>query len=197
MPNGGTVTTVPPAVPRGPRPEAVEKFHQGQANALAMVDALEDHLNEARRATKGDRAQAISGVSNALSQSYGLAAMLTKGEELLNLGVITGPDLQIIRSILPDPTTFKGTMGDYENAIQKVTTLIKYKQAVREAQLYGKPLPKSPALIARELQQSEAAKGYVAPGGRPVSMEDIEATAKMHKITVDQVIRDLKLKKAD
>ena len=119
----------------------VRDFNKFEADASTTVAALDDFRDEARRATREDKAKSLAGVPTALRQAHTLAGLLTKGDVLLNLGVLTGEDMELIRSILPDPSTFKGTFGDYAGGVEKARKLIAHKLALRERQVYphGRP----------------------------------------------------------
>lgn len=166
-PGAPNVTVTPNVVPFAPAKEDVTKFNGVQAESLVLLNSLEDFRNESRRATGGDRTRSMAGVSTPLTQAWTNAAMMAKGEALYNLGVLNGQDLTVIRGALPDPSTFKGTVGDYENAIDKVVQLVGYKIAVKQAQLYRQPLPKPPALIAREVADQEGGKKSTMPTYNP------------------------------
>jgi len=133
-----------PAQTVKPKPSSdtdISNFHKFEADAATLLKALEDYQTETTRMSDKDKVKSLLDVPTAASMASGLAQMLSKGEVLLNLGVLTGDDLARIRSILPDPTTFRGSAGDYALAVKKVSDLIKFKTQFREKQIfpYGRP----------------------------------------------------------
>jgi hypothetical protein len=138
-----------------------------------------------------DRLMSLGGATTGLNTSYNVAALLAKGEALFNLGVLNGPDLDIIRRTLPDPSTLRGGAASskaVDAAVDKVINVIKTKVEAREKQLGIGQQGASPAAPS-------ANKGtYIGPNNTPISWEEIQATAKNRGISTDEVIGALGLK---
>jgi hypothetical protein len=78
------------------------------------------------------------GMTTKANTAYNVAALLAKGEALFNLGVLNGPDLEVIRRTLPDPSTFKGASADkaaIDEAVGQVSALLKARLAAKEKQI--------------------------------------------------------------
>lgn len=111
---GMTVTPIAPA--RALNPQEKQKLDQSVANAAQISLALDDFSNSFRNAGFGERARSALGFNTGLNTAFNGAALLAKGEELFNLGVLNGPDLDIIRRTLPDPSTMRGAGTSPEQA---------------------------------------------------------------------------------
>jgi hypothetical protein len=75
-----------------------------------------------------------------LNSTYNSAALLTKAESLFNLGVLNGPDLELIRRTLPDPSTLPGLLtseGASGVAVDEIINLIDNRLAAFESQFGG------------------------------------------------------------
>jgi hypothetical protein len=89
-----------------------------------------------------ERVQAAAGLPTALSTAWSNAALLAKGEALYNLGVLNGPDLQIIQRTLSDPATIRGFFTGQETTeaqIKAIETLIDQRLATARVQFGGQP----------------------------------------------------------
>lgn len=140
-PPGSIVATQTPGTTPKLSPEA-EKLNVARREAVTIVSALADFQKEFQKAGTRDSVKSIAGATTPLNTSYNVAALLAKGEELFNLGVLNGPDLDIIRRTLPDPSTFRGAAAekaDAEAAVGKVIDLLQTRLAMRE-KLAGQPM---------------------------------------------------------
>jgi hypothetical protein len=75
-----------------------------------------------------------------LNSTYNAAALLTKAESLFNLGVLNGPDLELIRRTLPDPSTLPGLLtseGASGVAVDEIISLIENRVSAFESQFGG------------------------------------------------------------
>jgi hypothetical protein len=127
-----------------PDHQEVAKFHTAEAEGKAIIEGLENFRRLSRNASPVDRAKSVAGFSTGLNTSYGITTMLAKGEALFNLGVLNGQDLEVLRRILPDPSTFKGTLSDADEAIDQVTKLINFRLKIKEQQIYPRGRPTTP-----------------------------------------------------
>ncbi len=93
-----------------PGPSAADrtKLNNIETEAAGIRDALNTFVQTRATASTGDRVASAAGMSTSLNTSYNNAALLAKGEALYNLGVLNGPDLDIIRRTLADPGTIRG-----------------------------------------------------------------------------------------
>lgn len=109
------------------------KLREAKAEAETIINALDDYKAEM---AKGAGVRGMLGGTTPQTTAYNNAALLAKGEALFNLGVLNGPDLDIIRRTLPDPSTVGGSVltnaKDREAAIEKVKNLLRYKIAAKE-----------------------------------------------------------------
>jgi hypothetical protein len=75
-----------------------------------------------------------------LNSTYNAAALLTKAESLFNLGVLNGPDLELIRRTLPDPSTLPGLLTSESAsgvAVDEIISLIENRVSAFESQFGG------------------------------------------------------------
>jgi hypothetical protein len=142
-------------------PEEMKKLRTARTEAATIVTALEDFKSSFKKAGTLESVKSVAGMTTPVNTAYNTAALLAKGEELFNLGVLNGPDLDIIRRTLPDPSTMRGASTSVENmeaAVDKVIDLIQTRVAAREGQL-GLPVTN-----VRELANTLKAN---APGAEP------------------------------
>lgn len=132
LPNGQTVTFVDG--PTRATKEDLQKYKQAQIEADTLLGALADYKTTFKNASTTQRLGSITGANTPLNTSYNNAALMAKGEALYNLGVLNGPDLDIIRRTLADPSTFKSlgvSSDDLNESIGKVENIIKRSLAKR------------------------------------------------------------------
>lgn len=185
LPGGGTAT-MSPGLQRGPTQKELSDLKTAKSEANTIISALEDFRKEFKGAGFMDRAKSVTGMTTPLNTSYNVAALLAKGEALFNLGVLNGPDLDIIRRTLPDPSTLKGTATSAEDmgvAVDKVIQLLNTRVSEKEKQLG----------ISGNASKPQT---YMGPDNRPISFREIEDTAKNRGISTDEVIQKLGLKPA-
>ena len=106
---------------------ARDKINNAVSEAAQLVNALRDYADTVAKAGVGERVQSALNVSTPSNIAYNNAALLAKGEQLFNLGVLNGPDLDIIRRTLPDPSTVAGQVSGpraAREAVRRVTSLI-------------------------------------------------------------------------
>ena len=185
IPGGGTATvTDEPLAPKGPSANEMAKLRTARAEAEKITAAAEDFRQEWQKATPADRARALAGANTPLNAAYNNFALLAKGDALFQLGVLNGPDLDIIRRTIPDPSTLKSgitTDNDMAASVDKVLKILNGGIAAHEKQLGIRPDKKG---------------AYTGPNNSIVSWEEIEATAKGRGISTDEVISRLGLKPA-
>ena len=155
-----------------PSRSEIEKLQTARSEAATIVSALEDFRREFEKTGTWDAVKSVAGANTPVNTAYNTAALLAKGEQLFNLGVLNGPDLDIIRRTLPDPSTPKGAMTSTANmgaAVGKVVDLLQTRLAAREKQL-GLPVTDVRGM-ANELRATmpggpaqQPSNGPIAPG---------------------------------
>ncbi|CAB4147612.1 LT_GEWL domain containing protein [uncultured Caudovirales phage] len=203
LPGGGTATVGQPVAPKGPTPKEIADLKAARTEAATIVSALVDFQDTFKGSDWRDRAKSVAGMTTPLNTSYNVAALLAKGEQLFNLGVLNGPDLDIIRRTLPDPSTFRGAgtdSTDMSAAVGKVIDLLQTRLAAKEKQLGldATDVRREAASIRSTMpgatdKPTSKPGTYLGPDQRPISWAEIENTAKGRKITTDEVIRTLGL----
>jgi len=144
---GGQTITVGEGAPKGPSATEMAKLRDMEAEGGSIIEALNDFKKEYKAAGLGDRVKSAFGVTTSLNTSYNVAALLAKGEALFNLGVLNGPDLDLIRRTIPDPSTVKaGTVSaeDMEKSVDKVASLIKTRLDQKKKSLGIASTPAAP-----------------------------------------------------
>lgn len=121
-----------------PQPKEHEELRAARSDAVTLVSALNDF--KAARASAGteERLRSKVGMNTPLNTSFNTAALLAKGKVLFDLGVLNGPDLDIIRRTLPDPSSLGGATATTEatNAsVDKVIDLIQTRLSAKEQAL--------------------------------------------------------------
>lgn len=137
--NGLTVTQM-----GAPRISDTEKkdLTSARTEALALVKSLQDYAKEYADAGTWERIKTGGGASTQLSNKYNIAAMLAKGEALFKLGVLAGPDMDIVRGVLTDPSTFASaftTAAGAQNQVNSLVDNIAFKLNTYESLLNQKP----------------------------------------------------------
>lgn len=155
-----------------PTRQEIEKLHTARTEAATIVSALNDFQREFQNTGTWGAVKSVAGATTPVNTAYNAAALMAKGEALFNLGVLNGPDLDIIRRTLPDPSTMKGATTsnqDMSAAVGKVIDLLQTRLASREKQL-GLPVTDVRG-AANELRATmpggpspQPSNGPVAPG---------------------------------
>jgi len=158
-----------------PSRQEIEKLQTARSEAATIVSALEDFRREFEKAGTWDAVKSVAGANTPVNTAYNTAALLAKGEQLFNLGVLNGPDLDIIRRTLPDPSTPKGAMTSTANmsvAVGKVVDLLQTRLASREKQL-GLPVTDVRGL-ANDIRATMPGGPTQQPTGGPIAPGAIE-----------------------
>lgn len=116
------------------------KLRNIETEAEGILDALDTFKQTRKQAGAGERFQSAAGLPTALNSSYNNAALLAKGEALYNLGVLNGPDLDIIRRTLADPGTVRGAVTSQETVnaqIDQIKGLLQQRLATARRQYGG------------------------------------------------------------
>jgi hypothetical protein len=95
-----------------------------ETDMVGIIRSLDTFLDTRERAGTSGRAASAVGLPTELNTTFNVAALLAKGESLFNLGVLNGPDLDIIRRTLADPSTFAGAVTS-QDTVRKQVQVIK------------------------------------------------------------------------
>jgi hypothetical protein len=88
-----------------------------------LLAALDEFAQAAKNASFGERAATVAGASTDLRSAWTNLAMLAKGDALYQLGVLSGPDMQVIRGALADPSTFMGSLASTDTIDKQVARI--------------------------------------------------------------------------
>jgi len=166
---GQTRAVVNPTKEMGPAAMKVAQAEVGAAGVLYGLDKFEAAIREA---PEGAQMEAFFGgltpAGQKINTAWTNAALLAKGEELYNLGVLSGPDLDIIQKALPDPSTKGGAIKNkdtYYTAINEVRDLLnKRLDASRKA--YGDGTSPQAAPVASDRPKDAPAEARKAKNGK-------------------------------
>jgi hypothetical protein len=138
---GATVTSTPGT---GLSAADRSKIRQIRADAGSIKSALTRFKEVVKSSDWRDDLSAYGGGmtegGRRLNSTYNSAALLTKAESLFNLGVLNGPDLELIRRTLPDPSTLPGLLTSESAsgvAVDEIISLIDNRLAAFESQFGG------------------------------------------------------------
>ena len=202
-PGGGTVTVGDSVAPKGPGQAEMAKLRTARAEAEQITSAASDFKKEWEKATPLERARSLTGANTPLNAAYNNFALLAKGDALFKLGVLNGPDLEIIRRTIPDPSTGKSimtTQGDVTSSVDKVLSILNAGITATEKQLkIGQPAqpgatqppaqgaPKPPADNAERGRLIFDAQKAIKEGRDPVAVR-----ARLKELNIDPAELDAK-----
>jgi hypothetical protein len=135
-------------------PGDLTQYRKITEQAGTLTAALDDFAKASRNASLGERVATVAGASTDLHSAWTNSAMLAKGEALYQLGVLSGPDMQVIRGALADPSTFMGSLASNDTIDKQVARIkrilnTRLEQA-RESYLPGVKPPESTAATPTE-----------------------------------------------
>ena len=116
------------------------KLKAMETEVSGITSSLDKFMETRGKAGVGERLMSVAGQPTELNTTYNVAALLAKGEVLFNLGVLNGPDLEIIRRTLPDPATMGGAMASQETVkkqVQVIKDLIESRMKTAREQMGG------------------------------------------------------------
>lgn len=140
-PNAAGGVTVAPVPGAAMSPAVKKDMDAAMVGAATIVSALEGYRESAKKAGPWERTKSIAGANTPVNTAYNNAALMAKGQELYDLGVLNGPDLDVIRRTLPDPATLSGALSDdadVSGAVNQVVDLIQTRISAKMRQ-YGQP----------------------------------------------------------
>ena len=123
-------------------------LRKAETEAASIVTSLDRFLDTRGKAGVGDRAASMVGIPTELNTTFNAAALMAKGEALFNLGVLNGPDLDIIRRTLADPATIGGAMASQDTVKKQVGVikdLIQSRLDAARQNFGGQAAPDAPA----------------------------------------------------
>lgn len=146
---GAPVATEVPGTSKAPGQTAQDKqkLQSAEVNYAKITEAIQQYRDVIKRTgahTWSALTPLPSEKATEMNTAYNNLALLAKGEELYNLGVLNGPDLEIIRRTLADPSTFKGagsSVKELTGQIDKVEQILTKAMAAARKQYGPKPLP--------------------------------------------------------
>ncbi len=160
------------------RQDALEKYNKAKPGISTLNTALDDYVGAYKSADKMDLVNSVAGRPSTVSTAWSNAALLAKGDELFNLGVLNGPDLEIMRKALADPTTILGASAG-NKTVEEQAALVKKLLADKLTNLAmsaGINSSKPPALppAIDPSQEGSIAPALDGIASRPVTKQDIK-----------------------
>jgi len=92
-------------------PGDLTKMRQIETESGTLISALDDFVKTAKNASLGERLATVAGASTDLGSAWTNLALMAKGEGLFVLGVLSGPDMRVLRGVFADPSTFMGSLA--------------------------------------------------------------------------------------
>jgi hypothetical protein len=155
------------------------KLKEIETQGSSILAALETFRKTRTEAGGIERIATAMGVPTELATTYGNAALLAKGVALYELGVLNGPDLEILQRVLADPSTVSGGLVSSETVnkqVDQVKTLLETKISKAREQYGGaKPEAKEPDKPKIEPPAGDAA---------PVTVKSLEDAQKLKPGTI-------------
>jgi hypothetical protein len=104
-------------------PGDLTKLRAFETGATTLKAALDDFAKTSRNASFGERTATALGQPTDLSAAWTNAALMAKGTALYELGVLSGPDMTVLRGALADPSTFMGRVTSNETIDKQVARI--------------------------------------------------------------------------
>jgi hypothetical protein len=104
-------------------PGDLPKLRAFETGATSLKAALDDFAKTSRTASFGERTATMLGQPTDLSGAWTNAALMAKGTALYELGVLSGPDMTVLRGALADPSTFMGRVTSNETIDKQVNRI--------------------------------------------------------------------------
>lgn len=123
---------------RQPTQADLSKLANARMEADNLVLVAETFRTAWQNSTRQERREAQAGITNNLTTAYNLLLGMAKGEALLNLGVLAGPDMELMRKIVPDPSTFRAMLvrgGSVDSAVDQVVKIANRRIGLMEKEL--------------------------------------------------------------
>lgn len=104
-------------------PGSLAEIRKLETQASSLISSLDDFAATAKRAGPGEMLKTALGQPTDLRSAWTNAALQAKGEALYNLGVLSGPDMSVIRGALADPSTFWGATASNDTIDKQVSRI--------------------------------------------------------------------------
>ena len=157
-----SATPTPGAMPGTAADRSKLKLVEVEADTL--LDSIDRFADIVKDATDTDFLSAVTGGTTGggakLNTAWTNAALMAKGEALFNLGVLNGPDLNIIQSALPNPSTLKGSVTSkaaYAASINEISRLINTRVRAYKAKYGTAPATEAAPKAAKDTTDTDAA----------------------------------------
>jgi hypothetical protein len=168
-------------------PGDITKLRSYEQGAAELKTALDVFADKSRNASFWERNATNLGQPTELSNAWTNAALLAKGDALYQLGVLSGPDMTVIRGALADPSTFMGRIASNDTIDKQVASIKKLLETRLDQarQIYGGGMspgggsaPAAPAATKSAPPPPPAVgavqDGYRFKGGNPASPDSWE-----------------------
>ncbi|WP_421883308.1 hypothetical protein [Methylibium sp.] len=149
------------AIPGGPGDKLPEK----QQNQVVGVQNLSNAISEYRKELAGfGKLDTLSPDARArMGTKYN--NMMLQAKEAYNLGVLNGPDLEILTSVITDPRSFKGALTSKDALDSQASELDRIMGGIGAVSANRRPQDAQKPGAAPKLGTTE--DGYVFTGGDP------------------------------
>ena len=171
------------AIPGGPADGKADKLGEAAKKQIAGIDSLGSAIDEYVAAVKGWDAKKMLSPDQRAAMGTKYNNMMLQAKEAFNLGVLNGPDYQILQSVIADPTQFKNALISSDamaGQAEELKRLMERTRAAVKNQGRGEmPLSPTPAASASPSMPAvpkagEVRKGYRFKGGDPSSPQSWE-----------------------
>lgn len=157
------------AIPGGPGDKLPEK----QQNQVIGAQNLSNAINEYRTQLKGfGKLDALSPDARAaMGTKYN--NMMLQAKEAYNLGVLNGPDLEILTSVITDPRSMKGAITSNKALDAQASELDRIMQGISSVSANRRPQDAAKPLASPAAPKAGAIDGgYVFMGGDPADQKN-------------------------
>lgn len=107
------------------QPSKIEarQMRDAVSDSKTLNKLIEDTAEIARNASKFDLANPMSDVRNKIQNNLKQAQLLYKGPSFAQLGVLAGPDMEILDSIIENPVTMSSLAKGTEGVVSRLKSL--------------------------------------------------------------------------